>query len=491
MSDTAPTVLLVEDSRPLAFAYQEFLQQTDYDCLHVETLGDARKAIANQDFAAVLLDMKLPDGNGIELLQELGHSHPGLPIVIITGEGSINKAIEAMRVGAADYLIKPLNKDKLTTALEAVQGNPMAPAIEEDTAQPTTPATTSAATTPVKKASPSGARKSKHRFVGRSPAMRSVFRILDAAANSDATVFVTGESGTGKELCADAVHRASARRDKPFVAINCAAIPKDLIESELFGHVKGAFTGATADRMGAVQRAHGGTLFLDELCEMDINLQTKLLRFIQTGGFQKVGASAETSADVRIVCATNRDPLEEVQLGRFREDLYFRLYVIPVHLPPLRDRGEDIIELARHFLAEYSTMEGRQFDDLSDSVIDLFQQFAWPGNVRQLQNVIRQAVVLHEGERLEDWMVTLQAPVPTSSPAQAFTSPAVPVPPTSAGPVPMPTMDAAGNVLTMAEVEWNYIQFALTKFNGNVPKVAAALEISPSTIYRRKKQFSS
>jgi two-component system repressor protein LuxO len=234
-------------------------------------------------------------------------------------------------------------------------------------------------------------------FIGSSESMQKVYKTIDSAASSKASIFITGESGTGKEVCAEAIHSVSNRSSQPFIALNCAAIPKDLIESELFGHVKGAFTGALIERKGAAELASGGTLFLDELCEMELDLQTKLLRFIQTGTFQKVGSSKLSRVDVRFVCATNKDPWQEVLKGRFREDLFYRLYVIPLHLPPLRERGDDIIEIAYSLLSFISIEENKQFGKFSEEVLRHFVAYPWPGNVRQLQNVLRNIVVLNQG----------------------------------------------------------------------------------------------
>ena len=249
-------------------------------------------------------------------------------------------------------------------------------------------------------------------IIGRSPAMQSLFELLPVVADSDSTVLINGESGTGKEVCAEAIHKQGNRAGKPFIALNCAAIPHDLMESEIFGHVKGAFTGAASNRKGAALLADGGTLFLDELAEMDMDLQSKLLRFIQTGTFQKVGGTEYESVDVRFICATNRDPLQAVADGRLREDLYYRLHVVPIHLPPLRSRGDDILAIAMHFLLKYSQEEDKEFRGFSPEVEIILRNYNWPGNVRQLQNVIRNIVVLNN-----DTSVTLShLPPPLNAP---------------------------------------------------------------------------
>lgn len=309
-------------------------------------------------------------------------------------------------------------------------------------------------------------------YIGSSTAMQVVYRMIEQAASSKATVFVTGESGTGKEVCAHAIHKLSLRSDKPFVALNCAAIPKDLIESEVFGHIKGAFTGASSDREGAAMLANGGTLFLDEICEMDLGLQGKLLRFLQTGEFNRVGDSKTRKVDVRIVTATNRDPLAEVEAGRFREDLYYRLHVIPIMLPALRERGDDVLEIALSLLAAYSAEEGRHFTGFTPEVAGMLLSYDWPGNVRQLQNIIRNIVVLHDGERVTPDMV----PAPVGGRWAR---------PHGFGRTEQPAGNAAP-IRPLIEVEREAIEAAIAACGGNIPRAAVMLGVSPSTIYRKR-----
>jgi two-component system repressor protein LuxO len=334
-------------------------------------------------------------------------------------------------------------------------------------------------------------------LVGSSPVMQALRRTVQTVAASKAAIFITGESGTGKEVCAEAIHRASDRAGRPFVAINCAAIPRDLVESELFGHVKGAFTGAIGNRIGAAAQAHGGTLFLDEICEMDIQLQTKLLRFLQTGTVRRIGASEVEKVDVRIVCATNRDPLAEIAAGRFREDLYYRLHVIPVHLPPLREREGDVLEIARALLAEYAREEGRGFQALSPCAEAAISAYSWPGNVRELQNVLRSAVVLHDGVVL----AAADLPEPIRSCAAPPPAPQAPTEPAAepepAGPSPASSGKAAassGTILRTVEPLWKIekaaIEAALRLHNDSIPRAAEALGISASTIYRKRQAWS-
>lgn len=348
-------LLMVEDTASVAALYRSYLTPLGIDINIVGTGRDAIESLNHRIPDLILLDLRLPDMTGMDVLHAVKKSHPDVPIIFMTAHGSIDTAVEAMRHGSQDFLIKPCEADRLRVTVNN--------AIRK--------------ATKLKNEADNPGNQNYQGFIGSSQTMQQVYRTIDSAASSKASIFITGESGTGKEVCAEAIHAASKRGDKPFIAINCAAIPKDLIESELFGHVKGAFTGAANDRQGAAELADGGTLFLDELCEMDLDLQTKLLRFIQTGTFQKVGSSKMKSVDVRFVCATNRDPWKEVQEGRFREDLYYRLYVIPLHLPPLRERGEDVIEIAYSLLGYMSHEEGKNFVRFSQEVIDRFNSYEW------------------------------------------------------------------------------------------------------------------
>lgn len=317
-------------------------------------------------------------------------------------------------------------------------------------------------------------------FLGSSEAMQAVYAKIRAVARSMATVFITGESGTGKELCAQAIHDGSARASGPFIALNCGAIPPDLLESEVFGHMKGSFTGAISDKPGAAAAADGGTLFLDEICEMDVGLQTKLLRFLQTSMVQPVGATRPRKVNVRIICATNRNPLEAVQAGRFREDLYYRLYVVPIHMPPLRERGEDVIEIAEAALARFATEEHRPFDGLTPEVRALFRRLRWPGNVRQLLNVIRNVVVLNDGGVVTVGML----PPGLVEGAELGQGDAV-----AAAPGAPRVDELVGR--TLAEAERMLIEATLVRVNGSVPKAARMLDVSPSTLYRKMEGWSA
>lgn len=458
-------ILLVEDSPSLAAVYTNYLAADGYQTEAVDSGAAAIAQLEREVPDLVLLDLRLPDMSGMDVLKRIHDSGMRCAVVIITAHGSIDAAVEAMRYGAVDFIAKPFD----ATRLRVTVGNVLDKRRLSDMVQ---------------RYQQTFERDRFHGFVGASIPMQAVYRIIESAASSRATVFITGESGTGKELCAEALHAESPRRDGPFVALNCAAIPRDLMESEIFGHVKGAFTGAAARRDGAASRADGGTLFLDEICEMDLDLQSKLLRFIQTGRFQRVGDSKEEQVDIRIVCATNRDPLEEVQAGRFREDLYYRLNVIPVQLPPLRERGEDILAIAGEMLRRMSAEEGKSFRGLSRPVADALLAYLWPGNVRELQNVIRNVVVLNDGDQVLFEMLpaafreTLQAAQAQDPGAQDdAAAPAVGV---------HSVVTRSNEIRPLWQEERAVIERAVSLCDGNVPKAAALLEISASTIYRKR-----
>jgi len=405
-------VLLVEDTPALARTYLGFMRDELYTVQHVESGGEAKNILSDGEIDLVLLDLRLPDISGQEVLGWMRDQGITIPVIVITAQGSVGVAVDAMRAGAADFLMKPFAEDRLLVSIRnhLDQSRFLKAAESELVASAPTPPALQPSADPAPKASVDDAEDEGFSgFIGSSVPMRAVYRLINSAAKSNATVFITGESGTGKEVCSQAIHDNSQRAKKKFVAINCAAIPGELMESEIFGHIKGAFTGATSDKMGAAKLAHGGTLFLDEICEMSPHLQTKLLRFIQTGTFNPVGQPTPETVDVRFICATNRDPLEEVAAGRFREDLYYRLHVVPIHLPPLRARGDDMLLIGQRLLLQYATEEGKGFTGFSEDAKDAIRAYQWPGNVRQLQNILRNGVVLGDGAELTAAM--LRAPV--------------------------------------------------------------------------------
>ncbi len=328
-------VLLVEDSTSLAILYKQYVKDEPYEFFHVTTGEQAKAFMEKNPPHLVILDLKLPDMSGQDVLAWMKEKQLPTAVIIATAHGTINIAVNLLQNGADDFIEKPIQAERLKTSIANHLKRNKLEGLVEDLQNTFN-------------------RKQYQGFIGSSLPMQAVYKIIDSVAPTTASVFIYGESGTGKEVCAEAIHYQSKRSNKPFVAINCGAIPRDLMESEIFGHIKGAFTGATTDRKGAAMLANGGTLFLDELCEMELEMQKKLLRFLQTGRFTPLGGSKELSTDIRIICATNRDPLTEVNEGRFREDLYYRVHVVPIHMPPLRERGTDIIDIATFFLKKYA-----------------------------------------------------------------------------------------------------------------------------------------
>ncbi len=461
-------ILLVEDTPSLAMVYETVLRKAGHKIVSTGTMAEARSEFFKTPYKIVLLDLLLPDGDGTELMGEFIAKEPDVKIIVITANGSINRAVEAMRLGSFDFLVKPFDEIRLLSAVDnAIQ------ALQTDR---------TAESLPVE-----GETQGFQGFIGSSEEMQSIYRMVRNIGRSTATVFVTGESGTGKDVCAQAIHNVSSRAGGPFVPLNCGAIPRDLLESEVFGHLKGSFTGAIADKKGAAAAAHGGTLFLDEICEMDLALQTKLLRFLQTSTIQPVGATRPQMVDVRIVCATNRDPLAEVRAGRFREDLYYRLHVVPIHLPPLRERKGDIMEIARKMLADFSAEEGKNFDGFSNDAVAILQAYDWPGNVRQLMNVLRNVVVLNEGPVVLPEMLPAEITM-TRGNGQEGASRDLVTQNSLRGNVP-PNNLAAFIGTPLAQLEREFIEATIDFCDGSISQAARLLDVSPSTLYRKKESW--
>ena len=459
---------MIEDAPVEARLALAYLRSEPYETSHVLTGQAGLDFLSENAVDVVLLDLNLPDMGGFEILEWIRDRELPVAVIILTGNASLEVAVSAMRKGAFDYLVKPYNAERLKITLRNAMERQALNTLVEDYRDEF-----------------GGGRYCG--FIGASPAMQAVYRTIESAAASKASVFITGESGTGKELCAEAVHQRSPRRDAPFLALNCAAIPRDLMESQIFGHVKGAFTGATADNPGAAGHAHGGTLFLDEICDMPLELQAKLLRFVQTGGFQKVGSPRTEKVEVRFICATNRDPVEEVAAGRLREDLFYRMHVIPLPLPPLRQREDDVILIARHLLVREAREEGKQFTRFSPQAEDMLRAYSWPGNVRQLENVIRQIVVLHDGETVSADI--LPPPLPQGRAGQgavpAFTDAGETPPLTESGPE-SDTDATRPPIQPLWQTERDAILRAIELCDGNIPRAARSLRINPSTIYRKR-----
>ncbi|NVK35301.1 MAG: sigma-54-dependent Fis family transcriptional regulator [Rhodobacteraceae bacterium] len=414
-----------------------------------------------------------------EDLQTFAVRCPSTVIIAVSSRGSVSRAVNAMRAGAHDFLTKPFSLDMLASKI-SFQLDQRKPSTAEEDLLDQEMSAEDQVQKPARQ--PVSVSPALDALVGQSAPMRMIYDQIARMAPSAAPVFITGESGTGKELCATALHSLSPRHESPLITINCAAIPRDLIESEIFGYMRGAFTGATESRAGAAEQADGGTLFLDEIGEMDLMLQSKLLRFLQTGSFQRLGDTRTRKVDARIICATNRNPLTEISEGRFREDLYYRLHVLPILLPPLRERRDDILDLAYAFLKRFSDEERRGFKGYDADTEAKLLAYNWPGNVRQLENTIRQIVVMNDGASVTLDMLPLLIRDPSgrsntiidlsreraksSTPQRAF-----------------------GTIEPLWSQERRIIEDALDAFEGNIAMAAAALEISPSTIYRKRQSW--
>lgn len=376
-----PSILVVDDEQQILKAVQRFLGEKGYDVVTSDHFDGALAALSKQTFGAALIDLKLGDESGIDLITRIKKEQPETLCMIFTGYGTIDSAIQAVKAGAYHYITKPFRLEDLESLLRQ--------ALE---------------TRRVKQENQLLKREVSAKFgsknlVGVSDAMRSVYALIDKVADTDSTVLLLGESGTGKELVAKAIHYGSRRADRPLVAVNCGAIPEELLESELFGHVKGAFTGAVATRPGRFEMAEGGSIFLDEIGDMSPRLQVKVLRVLQERKFEPVGSNKTMEVDVRIITATNKNLERAVKENLFREDLYYRLNVIPVRLPPLRERFEDVPLLIDYFLRRYAQENGRFVPKISQEAMFALMHYNWPGNVRELENMVERLVILkHEGE---------------------------------------------------------------------------------------------
>ena len=442
-----PPTLVIDDDDVVRKTCVELLEARGHKTLSAATVGEGLRLFSEHRPAAVLLDLRLPDGTGIDVLREFQRQAPGTPVVVISGHGSVSEAVEAMKVGATDFLEKPVSRDRLFQILDRILHPPL-PGGETDLEKV--------------------ADGSRYGMVGRSEPMRRIYQLIEMAAPTKCRVFIAGESGTGKELIAGAVHALSPRRDRAFIELNCAAIPSELIESEMFGHVKGAFTGAVSDRKGKFEAATTGTLFLDEVGDMSLITQAKLLRVLQEGIVTPVGSSEPRPVDVRIVSATSKNLPEEIARGTFREDLYHRINVLTVAVPPLRNRREDIPELAEHFLRLASVENDVKPKRLSPRAVDLLIQMPWQGNVRELRNLMERLVVLVAKDVVgqQEVMDVLQMPGVRAEETN-----------------PLPLRQAR------ARFERQYILYRLTANRGNLGNTARELGIERTNLYRKMKQL--
>lgn len=377
------SILVVDDEKGQREILQTILKKEGYRIVEVPSAKEALARLAEDEFDLILTDLKMPGMSGMELMEEILADTPHQSVVIMTAHGTIDSAVEAMRKGAFDYLEKPLERDDLLLTLQRAFEH--IALLRENRALHRK----LAETTPVPN------------IIGDHPKIREVFRIITKIAPTGSTVLINGESGTGKELVARAIHDLSPRKDNPFFAINCAAIPDALIESELFGHEKGSFTGANTREIGIFEAASSGTVFLDEIGEMNVALQAKLLRAIQEKEIRRVGGKVNIPVDVRIVAATNKDLEAEIRKGTFREDLFYRLNVIRLNLPPLRERGSDLVTLADHFVRKYAATTGMPVQGISKAALKVLLNYTWPGNVRQLESVVERGVLMAEGSLIQ------------------------------------------------------------------------------------------
>lgn len=440
-------VLIVDDEVELCRLLEADLRLRDFDVAWETTASGASRQLSENAFDAIVMDINLRGASGLDLCAEFARQRPDVPIVIITAFGSLDTAIGAIRAGAYDFITKPFETDALEIALgRAVENRRLRDEVKR-----------------LREAV-----DASHRFdemLGESPVMRALFDMIPRIADSNASVLVTGESGSGKEGVARAIHRCSRRSDGPFVALNCAAVPETLLESELFGHVKGAFTDARSERAGLFVQATGGTIFLDEVADMAVGLQPKLLRALQERRVRPLGATAEVPFDARLIAATNRDLEAEVQAGRFREDLFFRIQVIPIEVPPLRARGNDVLLLAQHFLETFAMRSGKSIAGLSAPVVRMLRDYPWPGNVRELQNCMERAVALSQHEEIvvEDLPERIRRHRPAAGVASLADAP----------------------LMSLEEMERRHIRQVLEAVDWNKSQAARILGLDRKTLYRK------
>jgi len=447
-----PSVLIIDDEQSMCDMLHTDLRLRDFAPCCVTSAQQALEAFSRQDFEVVLTDLKMPGIDGIQLCSRLVESRPDVPVVVMTAFGSLESAIAAMRAGAYDFVTKPIEMELLAMILSrAVERRRLQQQVHQL----------------------SETLKQSARFeelLGESTAMQKLYDQLARVADSEATVLITGESGTGKELVAKALHQRSRRRDKPFVAVNCAALPDTLLESELFGHVKGAFTDARAERKGLFLQAEGGTLLLDEIGEMPPSMQAKLLRALEESKIRPLGAEREIEFDVRILAATNRDLETAVEEGRFRQDLFFRVNVIQLAIPPLRFRGTDPLLLAQHFVEAFAAQAKRRVVGLAETVADKLLAYSWPGNVRELRNVVERAVALTRHDKLT--VDDLPEKIRDFRASQVVIAGSDP-----------------GELTSLEEVERRYILHVMQCLGDNRTLAAKTLGLDRKTLYRKLRQY--
>ncbi len=480
-----PTRILVADDEPnLRRVLVTLLRRDGHEVVQAQN-GSEAIAMLGQNIDVVITDLRMPEADGMEVLRSASRHHPHIPVIMITAYGSVGQAVEAIKAGAFDYIEKPFEQEVIRSIVDKAVG--------QAAANRAAPQSTLYAG--------GDAEHGRHGLVGQSGEMQHIFEVIDKVADSPSTVLITGESGTGKELVAKALHEGSSRRHGPFIKINCAAIPKTLMESELFGYEKGAFTGATSSKPGRFELADGGSLFLDEIGEIPVEMQVKLLRAIQESEFERVGGIKTLKVDVRLITATNRDLEQEIARGNFREDLYYRLNVVPLLIPPLRRRRGDIPHLVRHIIRKFNERLKKSVTSLSEEALAVLEAHSWPGNIRELENVLERTILFCKNERIEraDLPAELIAHCDLAPAAQS----ALHVLPTSneeegddGAPDSVIPPDLSGDTslkdIVRAEtsrVERELIVKALDETNGNVTQAAKLLKISRKSLQMKMKEF--
>ncbi|MEQ8411920.1 MAG: sigma-54 dependent transcriptional regulator [Erythrobacter sp.] len=467
--DDAPSVLLVEDDRAIATVISAALEDEGFAIRHCLSITERDGALAGGSFAVMVTDVLLEDGDGLESLEDVRAAAPAMPVIVLSAQNTLDTAVRASDSDAFEYFPKPFDLDQLVQAVRKAAGTVGRNASEAAAHRGEVP----------------DADGEGLPLVGRSQAMQGVYRMIARVLRNDLTVLVTGESGTGKELVAEAIHQLGSRSTGPFVAVNTAAIPSDLIESELFGHEKGAFTGAIAQAIGKFEQANGGTLFLDEIGDMPAEAQTRLLRALQSGRIRRVGGRQEIAVSVRIVAATNRDLVPLIEQGAFREDLYYRLNVVPIQLPPLRERREDIEVLSQHFLAQ-AIEDGLPRRSLSTDALALLEARQWRGNVRELRNVVYRLALMAQGEVIDAPAI---AEIVGEESAPISAAPAI-VEPGLAGALDQwlaseKPPDGLLHARAIAAFEKPLIEHALKRTRGNQLRAAKMLGINRNTLRKR------
>ena len=440
MSENREIILVVDDAMATREIIKRNLGRFGYHILTAGRVEEAIDVLSRQPVNLVITDLKMPGPSGLELVRHIRENLRDTEVIMITGYPSIEDAVTAVKVGADEYLTKPFTDDELLNAVQtALMKRKRKQVVKIDTEPATLPG-----------------------LIGESPTMKQLFRKIGKAAGAEATVLITGESGTGKELVARAIHYRSKRASAPFVPVNCSSIPEGLLESELFGYVKGAFTGATETRAGFFQTAEGGTVFLDEIGETPLSMQVKLLRFLQEKEVTMVGSTKTRTVDLRIIAATNRNLEQLVEKGRFRQDLFFRLNIVTLELPPLRTRGDDILSLTHHFATRYAKNNGVETPTFSEAALNALLRYQWPGNVRELENTIHRMVIMTDGSRVD---------VPDLPPHMRYT-----------------VADTRDALRPLADVEREHIQRVLEQLNGNKSRAAEVLGIDRKTLREKLKK---